>query len=129
MSDKIKTCKPSLISNRANFSYKLEFTDSTGATWEFGLHTYSAAQKGAIEASRFLVKITNEGKAETEIENNLEKIKTVQIYNALISWNLDEKISVDNINLLPDDVRTAIIAAIDAHENNNSETLQGEIKN
>ena len=129
MSDKIATCKPTLISNRADFSYKLEFTDSTGATWEFGLHTYSAAQKGAIDASRYLVKISRSGEANTEIENNLEKIRTVQIFNALSSWNLDEKINLDNINLLPDDVRSALIAAIDAHELKNAKTLEAEIKN
>lgn len=129
MTDKIKTCKPSLISSRADFNYKFAYTDNTGAEWEFDLHTLSAKQRGAIQSSYAVVKLDNEGKAKTEIEGNMELIATVTIYNALSTWNLDETITIDNIDLLPKNVRNALTTAISDHESENDLSLESEIKN
>lgn len=129
MSDKIKTCKPSLLSNRADFNYRFRFTDRAGAEWEFGLHTMSARQRGAVQASSIIVKMSSEGKPEPEIENNLELFKTAQIMNAIDTWNLDEPITVANVELIPAEVRDALFAAIQAHENNDDIVLESETKN
>jgi len=128
MSDKIETCKPSLISNRPDFSYRLEYIAVDKALWQFELHTMSAKQRGAITASLAVTRL-NEGKLETEIESNMELVHTATIYNALTSWNLDEPISLNNIDLLPKDVRDALVKAINAHEANNDSTLEAELKN
>ena len=129
MSDKIKTCKPSLITNRPDFNYSFAYTDKTGADWIFSLHTLNARQRGAVQASYAVVKLDSENKPQTEIESNMELIYTATIWNAMDSWNLDEAITIDNIDLLPQDVRLALYNAITAHESNNDETLESEIKN
>jgi len=129
MTDKIKSCKPSLITGRPDFNYRLEFTDSNGADWEFGMHTLSAKQRGAIQASYATVKLSSEGKAETIVNNNMELMITATIYNALESWCLEEAITTDNIDLLPKDVRMALYTAITDHEATNDFTLEAEIKN
>ena len=129
MSDKIATCKPSLISNRADYNYKLAYTDKLGAEWEFELHSMSAAQIGAIDASRVVVRIDAENNPQTEVNTNAEKVHTVIIYNALTAWNIDEPVTVANIDLLPKDVRKALLAAIAKHENDNKDTLEAELKN
>ena len=129
MSDKIKTCKPSLITAKADFKYRFNFIDQTKAEWNFELHTLSARQRGAVQASYVVVKLDNEGKPQREIDSNMELFFTATIYNALDSWNLDEPITVDNIDLLPSDVRNALFMAITAHETNNDETLEAELKN
>ena len=129
MTDKIKTCKPSLITNRPDFNYKFEYTDKAGAEWCFSLHTLNARQRGAVQASYAVVKLDSENKPQTEIESNMELIYTATIWNAMDSWNLDEAITIDNIDLLPQDVRLALYNAITAHESNNDETLESEIKN
>ncbi len=129
MTDKIKSCKPSLITNRPDFNYRLEFTDSSGADWDFGLHTLSAKQRGAIQASYATVKLSSEGKAETIVNNNMELMITATIYNALESWCIEEAITTDNIDLLPKDVRMALYTSITDHEATNDFTLEAEIKN
>ena len=129
MSEKIKSCKPSLISNRADFNYRFQFTDSQGAEWEFGLHTMNSRQRGAVQASFVTVKMSNEGKPETEVESNMELFNTALIMNALDTWNLDEPTTITNIELMPKDVRTALVSAIQAHESNNDLTLESDVKN
>jgi len=129
MSEKIKSCKPSLISNRADFNYRFQYTDLSGAVWEFGLHTMNSRQRGAVQASFVTVKMSNEGKPETEVESNMELFNTALIMNALDTWNLEDPINVNNCELLPKDVRTALVSAIQAHESNNDSTLESDVKN
>ena len=129
MGDKIKSCKPSLISNRADFNYRFQYTDLSGAEWEFGLHTMNSRQRGAVQASFVTVKMSNEGRPETEVESNMELFNTALIMNALDTWNLEEPINVNNIELMPKDVRTALVAVIQAHESNNDLNLESDVKN
>ena len=128
--EKIAGCKPSLLSARPDFRYQFTFIDKSGAEWEFGLHTLSARQRGAIQASYATVKISSEGKAKQEIESNLELVTTATIMNALDSWNLEDvKIDVASVDMLPMDVRQALSEAIAAHESGNDATMEAELKN
>lgn len=129
MGEKFTTCKPSLLNSRADFNYRFEFTDISGAVWEFGLHTMNARQRGAVQASYAVVKIDSEGKPVPEIESNMELFYTALIMNALDTWNLDDPINAINTELLPKGVRTALVAAIQAHESNNDVNLESDIKN
>lgn len=129
MSDKIKTCKPSLINSRADYNYRLEYTDTTGADWEFDMHTMNARQRGAIQASLAVVKMGADNQVKTEIESNMELVNTATIMNAITGWNLDDEVTITNVDLLPKDVRAFLVAAINAHETGNDATLESEIKN
>lgn len=129
MTDKIKTCKPSLINNRADFNYRFEYVDSTNAEWAFDLQTMTAKQIGAVMASIAVVKLNSEGLPETELQSNMELSNTVMIYNALRSWNLDEPITIDNIDMMPKGVRTALLKAITTHEDALKSELPSQVKN
>jgi hypothetical protein len=129
MGEKITTCKPSLLSSRTDFNYRFEFTDTNGAVWEFGLHTMNARQRGAVQASFMIVKVSNEGKPQPEIESNMELYFTALIMNAIDSWNLEDAITINNVELMPKDVRSALVEAIKAHEGSNDLNLESDVKN
>jgi len=128
-SEKIKTCKPSLINNRADFNYRFEYEDSMGAKWDFGLHTMNAKQAGAVMSSLAVVRLSSDGKTETEIETNMALVHTATVYNALDNWNLDEPITIANIDMMPSDVRNALVQAIEDHENKIKSELSSHVKN
>jgi len=129
MSEKINSCKPSLISNRADFNYRFQFTDSQGAEWEFGLHTMNARQRGEVQTAYVKIRQDETGKPVPILESNMEICLTFLILNVLDSWNLDEAITPDNLDNLPKDVRTALVDAIQAHESNNDLNLESDVKN
>ena len=130
MGDKIKTCKPSLITSRPDFNYRFDYTDQSGAVWEFGLHTMTAKQRGASSASLMIIEQNADNKPQIKQETNNELYVTAVIFNALDTWNLEDvAVTVANIDLLPSDVRLALFKCINTHENDNDSTLESEIKN
>ena len=127
--EKIAGCKPTLINQRTNAKYRLSYIDTTGAEWEFDLHTMSARERGAIQASWAVIKFDEKGKPKQITENNLELVNSATIFNALSDWNLDADKTPDNIDQLPKDVRSALLAAINEHETELNAELESEVKN